>query len=341
MKKNLIGIGIVFILTIVAIYLITNYKTGTIKKELKDFAVKDTTQITKIFLADMSGNKVLLENVSPGVWTVNGKDLARKDAIKTLLYTIQNIEPYAPVPKAAYNNIVKQLSSLSTKVEIYSGDEVIKTYYVGGNTPDNLATYMMLEGSAAPFAVHIPGFNGFLSTRYFTDPVLWKSTALFAYSPRDIASIRVEYPQRPEASFLITAERNDNYSVTALKDNRKVLDVDTAAVKNYLLHFRNINYEGVEGQLSKSFVDSVTATSPLHVITITDNKGKVKTLRTFLKRPMREILDENGKKIEFDVDRMYGQIDNSDKLVLLQYFIFDKILRPVYDFEQKKAVSNS
>lgn len=341
MKKNIIGIGIVFVLTIVAIYLITNYKSGTIKKELKDFAVKDTTIITKIFLADMAGNSVTLDKVSDGVWTVNGKDLARKDAIQTLLYTISNIEPYAPVPKAAYNNVVKQLATLSTKVEIYKGDDIIKTYYVGGNTPDNLATYMVLEGSSAPFAVHIPGFNGFLSTRYFTDQTQWKSTALFAYDPKDIQSIKVEYPQRPEASFMIRSEGDDKYSVVALADNRQVSDPDTVAIKNYLLMFRNINYEGVEGQLKKQFVDSVVATSPLHVITVTDTKGNSKTVKTFLKRPSREILDESGKKVEIDVDRMYGQINNSDKLVLLQYYIFDRILRPVRDFEKGKAVSKS
>lgn len=341
MKKNLIGIGVVFVLTIAAIYLITNYKTGTIKKELKDFAVKDTASITRIFLADMKGNKVVLDKVTPGNWLVNGKDQARKDAIQTLLYTICNIEPYAPVPKAAYNNVIKQLSSVSVKVEIYKGDENIKTYYVGGNTPDNLATYMMLEGSSAPFAVHIPGFNGYLSTRYFTDATIWKSTALFAYQPNEIASVKMEYPQHPEASFEIKQAGTDVYKLISLKDNQEVSDFDTVAVKEYLLHYRNMNYEGVEGHLSQQFVDSVISTQPMHIITVTDLKGNTKQVKTFMKRPTREIINEHGKKVEVDVDRMYGKVDNYDKLVLLQYFAFDRILRPIDDFIKSKSVSKS
>ncbi len=339
MKKNLIGIGIVFILTIVAIYLITNYKTGTIKKELKDFAVKDTAAITRIFLADMQGNKVILDKISAGNWTVNGKDQARKDAIETLLYTIRNIEPYAPVPKAAYNNVVKQLSSVSVKVEIYNDEENIKTYYVGGNTPDNLATYMMLEGSSAPFAVHIPGFNGFLSTRYFTDATVWKSTSVFSYQPNEIASVRVEYPQHPEVSFEIRQVGDDQYSLTSLADNRQLPEFDTVAVKEYLLHFKNMNYEGVEGHLKQPFVDSVLASTPMHIITVKDIKGDTKQVKTYMKRPTREIVNEHGKKVEVDVDRMYGKISNYEKLVLLQYFAFDRILRPIDDFIKKKSVS--
>jgi hypothetical protein len=49
MKKNLIGGLIVLLLAVAAFLLYKNNSKSTIKEELKDFAVKDTASITKIF----------------------------------------------------------------------------------------------------------------------------------------------------------------------------------------------------------------------------------------------------------------------------------------------------
>jgi hypothetical protein len=48
----------------------------------------------------------------------------------------------------------------------------VKQYYVGHATQDNTGTYMLLTNPETdknyedPFVTHIPGFDGFLSTRY-------------------------------------------------------------------------------------------------------------------------------------------------------------------------------
>lgn len=337
-NKNLLALLIVFVLTVVVLFLFRNYQKGTIRQELKDFAVKDTASITKIFLADKKGNKIKLTKKAPGQWMVNDKFTARKDAISTLLFTIHSIEVDAPVSKAAYNNVLKEMATTGTKVEIYSANNLSKTYYVGGTTPDYLGTYMMLDNSSTPFSMHIPGFEGFLTTRYFTEEHLWRSTGVFNYTPNEIKTVKVEYPQKPELSFQINSIGNNQFSLLALNSNTSIQNFDTMAVKEYLLNFKNINYEGIEVKMRKELKDSIRSLDPLHIISVTDNSGKVNSIKTYPKKPQEGETDEQGKPLVYDRDRMYGQLNNEEHLVLIQYFVFDKVLKPITYFQKRQVV---
>ena len=162
MKKNKSVLVVFVLLALVAAGLWYFESNKSIKGELKDFAVADTSRIDKIFLADKEGRTVNLLKWASSRWRVNGKFLAREDGIRNLLETIKNVEVRSPVGKNLYNNTMKLMASKSVKIEIYSKDENIKTYYVGHPKMDNLGRCMYLEGSYVPFITFIPGFNGFL-----------------------------------------------------------------------------------------------------------------------------------------------------------------------------------
>ena len=137
MKKNK-SVLIVFVLLAVVASGLWYFETNkSIKGELKDFAVADTSSIDKIFLADKEGRSVTLVREASNSWTVNGKFLAREDGIQNLLATIKNVEVRSPVGKNLYNNTMKMMASKSVKIEIYSKEELIKTYYIGHPTMDN------------------------------------------------------------------------------------------------------------------------------------------------------------------------------------------------------------
>src|SRR3972149_10537431 len=171
MKKNRLTIIITIALAIIAAYLLYTSKKGTIRQELKDFAVEDTSAITKIFMVDMRNNQVTLQKEKPGNWAVNGKYRARNDLIDVLLKTMKNLQVKSPVARAAHDNMVKQLATGAVKVEIYQNNNTNpgKVYYVGGATQDKYGTYMLLENSSEPFIMSLPYFSGYLTTRYNTD----------------------------------------------------------------------------------------------------------------------------------------------------------------------------
>ena len=62
MKKNKTLLVIAAALLAITSYFIFSKNSGTIKRELRDFAVADTASITKIFMADKTGKTVFEEN---------------------------------------------------------------------------------------------------------------------------------------------------------------------------------------------------------------------------------------------------------------------------------------
>ena len=120
-------------------------------------------------------------------WSVNDKYRVRKDVINTLLETIKDIRIKRPVPLSSFETVIKDMSTIGIKIEIYREFKNPKVYTIGNTTSDHLGNYMLLDGSKEPHIVHIPSFNGFLSPRYgiqgnSLDIINWRSTTVFNLS---------------------------------------------------------------------------------------------------------------------------------------------------------------
>jgi hypothetical protein len=346
MKKNRIAIIIVLVLGAIAAWLVVSNGKGSIKEELKDFAVKDTAAITKIFLADKSGKTITLTRESENAWRVNEKFYARQDAVNLLLYTISSLEVKQPVGKKAQENVIKNLATGSTKVEIYQGDELAKVYYVGGETQDQLGTFMLLanektgENSSVPFVMYIPGFEGFLTTRYFTDLAEWRDRSVFRYTPTDIKSIKVEYPGHESEGFEIVKKGENLWDVHTSAGT--IDNFDTLAVKQYLSYYQNIQYENIEKDVVRVNKDSILASSPMAIITVNDVKTGISTAKLFYRRAGAEKVDPQGKPMKYDIDRLYGLVNNGQDFVLCQYYVFGKLLQtPPYFTKRENVVKKS
>lgn len=330
MKKYIIRIIIVIVLLVFAIYLYYTRTHTTIPKELRDFAIEDTSVVTKIFMVNKNNEQVTLER-KDGYWTVNNKYIARKDAIDMLLKTMHRIDVRYPVSKSAHNTCVKNLAVKSTKVEIYQGGKLVKTYFVGGPTQDQRGTYMLLEKSSKPFIMHIPGFSGYLSTRYFINEALWRSPAIFRYKFNEISSVTVENPSAPEKSFKVFNYGDNKFGLQFLLKNINIPDFDTLAVKRYISYFKRINYDAIVTNIDEHKRDSVLSSQPMYIITVEDTEGEKKCVKTFL-RAGGGLLDNDGTPYEYDVDRMYAFINNDKDMVIIQYFVFDPLFMEINNF---------
>ncbi len=343
MKKNRTAIILVVLLGTISFWFIINKGKGTIKETLRDFAVADTASISKIFLADKSGNAVTLERQPSGHWTVNGKYNARMDALKTLLNTIKKIDIKEPIGKSAQDNVIKRLAAKAVKCEIYQKDKLIKAYYVGTETPDQTGTYMILidpetmKPSEKAFITYIPGFEGYLTTRYFVEERGWRDRTVFQYNPNDIKSVKLELPSNPEYDYELTVKGNNNYQIKILKDNQLLNNWDTLAVKQYLSYFQQLNFESFEVDLKPAQIDSVLKSQPINILTVTDNAGKANKIKFYARSNMKNILDKEGKPLPFDPIRMDALLDNGKDFVMLQFYIFGKVMPQPNYFLQKSA----
>jgi hypothetical protein len=348
MKKNRVILLVVLVLAIIAVILIISQTKDTLNSEVSDFAIADTASVTKIFMADKNNNTVTLNRTSSGLWLVNDTFPASKPNIDMLLGTLHNLAIQGPVPQAARNNVIRDMAVISVKVEVYEQryridlfdaiqwfphQKLTRVFYVGGATQSNRGTYMLMEGASTPYVTYLPNFRGFVSPRFQPIPKYWRSYNIFRKPMADIASVKVEFPSKPNESYII--ENNHNESVTLLTyPEQQALDgFDTLAVLNFLTGFRNLNYEALLNDSEGSNIDSITASTPFMILTLTDTSGVSKTMKAYHK-PGPGITDMNGDIIPYDLDRLYATIHGDKDFVLIQYFAFDRVLRPRSFFDK-------
>ena len=64
-------------------------------------------------------------------------------------------------------------------------------------------------------------------------------------------------------------------------------------------------------------------------ISLTDAEGMKTVVRTFYKPNEKGSFDMEGNIRQFDIDRMYAILNNEDDILLIQFFVFDRIIHPV------------
>lgn len=336
MKNNKIYFIILIILVIAAAWLYMSRKNSSIKKELRDFSIQDTSQVSKIFMVNKLNKTLLLERDESDGWIVNKKYKVRKDAIDLILKTFKRMEVKSPVSKAAFANAVKDLAATHVKVEVYTDEETepMKTIYIGGPTQDMYGTYMMLENSNTPFIVHIPGFSGYLSSRFFLTENDWRDRAIFRYAYDQIKTVSLQDFRLPDQSFIAKNLGDNQYSLIRFEDQKVIEDFDTVMVKQYLGYYKKISYERIVDALTRSKVDSVLNSEPIYRISLIDDKSNETTITAFHKSGIG-VIDDNGELHPYDIERMYAQINNDTNLVVIQYHVFDPLFMKLDYFLKK------
>lgn len=330
-KKKLIILSIFVVSLVGAIFVYFMNSSGTMKPELKNFAVEDTSDVDKIFLADKSSHEVLLTKEG-NRWVVNNKYYARKDMMMNLMDVIRRITVRSIVAKAAQENILKRMATGSIKVEIYKKGDLHKVYYVGSGTQDNLGSFMLLEGSSAPFICFLPGHQGTVTNFYMPVENEWRDRIIFSYGFQEMQSVSVSYPADEANSFTIEIAGNNTFKIRSEATGTYLPSFDTSKVKSYLLEFKNIAFEDFTS-VPKEKMDTVRAKHHLFSISVKEKAtSQTRTVKGY-RLPLRAgTTDDFGKPVFFDEDRMYGDLTGMDEQIILQYYTFDRIAVPLSFF---------
>jgi len=192
-----------------------------------------------------------------------------------------------------------------------------------------------MKPSAKPFITYIPGFEGYLTTRYFTQEKLWRDRTVMHYVPSDIKSVKLEVPDRPEYSYELKVNGNNDYEVTMLS-GKKLENIDPLSVKQYLTYFQQLNFESLDMGMAQKEIDSTLKSTPINILTVTDNAGKVNRIKFFARKPKKEdMISPEGKVVKFDLDRMNALLESTSDFVMVQYYVFGKVMPPADYFIKK------
>ena len=316
---------------------------------VQDYHIEDTTSITKIFLADKENNEVTLIREADSSWTVNGEYAASQPLVDLLLETLNTMRIRQQVNKNAIPNAIKDIAAHGIKVEVYQNKPFINwfggrlklftherlttTYYVGRETQDMMASFMYRKGDDVPYIIHIPGFRGFLTPRFVTDPLKWRSHTIVDLNVKDIERVELEIPEQEQESFAIVRD-GEGFAMEMLQSHQRVNGFDTARVAQMLSAFTWLNFDEFASIVPNSFADSCVSGTPRTILRITDTKGNQNEVKTYIKYnnpdDFKAMPDPEMYEV-FDLNRLYAIVNQKDT-VLIQYFVFDNILQPASYF---------
>ena len=352
-KKNTVLIVIVAVLVVIAGILIGNNRYfSTLHSYASDFTVYDTASITKLFFADKSGNQVTLHRTDSG-WMVNDQYPANQNVINEMLYTHNRMRIKMPVSIKKSDNIITRMSGTNTKVEIYQELPRInlfnkiklfyhetrsKVFYIGDVTQDNQGTYVLKEGGDKVFVAHLNGFRGSISSRFSANPMDWRDHLIFSVPMGNIESLMLEINKKPENGFIIKENGRYQYAMSHL--DGEPIAFDTLRVLNLMSSFTNVRFEAFLYDVEPERRDSVINSPFQERLTLTTKDGKSSSVTTFRMQPnadmffyTEEDLQKYGEWIS-DPDHKYALLSEGNEFVLIQDFVFGKLLKPAYYYSK-------
>lgn len=308
------------LLLAIAAWLVTRDRSISLDPKEVSFRVADSSAVNRIFMADRQGNKVLLTRQEDGSWLVNKKYIARPDMMKVLMETLTRMEVKTPVPKGAINTVKTNMATAGIKVEVYSGpkSEQELVFYVGSSTVDTRGTYMIKENADLPYVLYMPGWEGYLTPRFFTSEEQWRERILFRLDPNEVVRFAVDYPDTPAYNFAIERLPDSSYSLLDPINNSRQ-PFNTAAGNAIWKDFAVFRVEGFENETP--WRDSViNMVPPIFHATITERSGKVHYISNFFKSQLNTI-DVVLMQGFPDLDRNYFYYREGQEFGVMQHLV--------------------
>ena len=335
MNRRILLLLSVIILGGLAWWLKSNDAPTTLDRPLSDFAVDDTSKVTRIHISDTKGGGTVDLRREGSRWVLNDLYTAKPAEVNLLLRTFKRIEVKSPVPASLQPKTLRVMAAGAKKVEIYEGgNKPSKIWIVGHGTKDHFGTFMLLEKpgigrSNAPFIMGMGGFTGILSTRFHTEVDHFRSARFFALADmRDLASVKLETPAATGNGYTITQNENGRYG---LLDHRgQPVPFDTILVQGAVLPLKETFFESIE-RLPNASRDSLLGSTPNHVLTITERNGN-QTKAKFWLRPYKGAEPAFGQPRAL-YDPVYMDALIQDTLhVQMQRPAFERLLQPISNF---------
>jgi len=335
MKKTLLYFVILAILGVAVWFYLFSDKGNPFGMNEAGFTVKDTANIGKIFIANNTGTSVLLERTDSG-WLAN-KYKVLPAPLHLLLTTLYNQQPLYPVAEPAQEHVIKALAGNAVKVEVYDrkGGKMI-VFYVGDEAYKFAGTNMLMQGAKKAFVVKIDDYSGYLRPRYSPDIKDWRDRSIINLQPDEVRSVTVQYPDKPINSFTIT-NNNDKVTVTTDSAVMRSNAFNARRAGLYLKFFSNINGEGYLNGFAD--MDSILKIMPRKcTIDVTSNANTTTHIDIYWMpvnhRSKNLLTSDRYTPDKYDPDRFYAVFNHYKDTMLIQNFVFEKLMRQGYEFYQ-------
>jgi hypothetical protein len=301
-------------------------KESNSSTELIDFAIKDTSKVTKIIITDPFQKSFQIDKVE-GVWRDKNGGCITQAYAHNILNVAKNIEFKGYLSKNSHENFTIKMSASHTKVQYYVNNKWHKTWYIGPSAPDHYGQIMLLDSkedgkSSEPVMMKVKGVNGIIEPNFFADSRKWICTNIFSVPLESISSVEVKNHYDSTRSFEVVYH-NQGFEVST--NGTPLKTVDTANVYRYLHNYKKIHFDIANYVLSESEGDSLKASEPFAEIMLNEKSGEQTHLRLFRIKADEPQRNEFGELVNMDMNKFWCVLP-SGEIVKCQYHVFNPLL---------------
>ena len=294
--------------------------------ELIDFAIADTSSITKIKITDPYSRSIELIRQNKS-WTDWNGGCITQGVEHNILDVAKNIEFKGYLPKKSHKTFKEKMSSYHTKVEFFVKNKWYKTWYIGPSAQDHYGQIMLVDGqesgkSAAPVMMKIKGVHGIIEPNFFADSRQWVCTNIFSVTMEKIQEVDIVNHEDEGRSFRI---EKTNFGHTVSQNGDALAYVDTANLYRYLHNYKKIHFDGPNYEYTAEQVDSLKNTEPFCELKLKETNGNSTHLKLFRIQSEDAQRNEFGELVNMDMNKLWCELPDGS-IVKCQYHVFNPLL---------------
>jgi hypothetical protein len=315
-----------------------------------DFSVPATHTVSRIEMINRASNDTLfLELKESGRWMLNNGLHANELAVKDLLSALSRLRVRQPVSISESNTINQILDNEAVEVSVFVDAYRIhmgnlklfpyqrryQHFLVGSNTPDGESTFMRKHSSEMAFVVYRPGFQSGVSSLFSARLLAWIDPVVIDLSADQIASVEVTVFSEEVNSYILENSPTRGFSIFPLvtKDTLAADNFDSTRVARFLASFQNLYFERMLDEDGEKKRKELMFEQPEMKIIVESVSGN-RTSLLFYSRKNPEGDSVLSGNLKHDPNRFYLKINDED-YTLAQYFVFNRIMRPLSFFQNK------
>lgn len=312
---------------------------------LPEFGISAEREIVRVEIRGPGDDLVILEKKGEGEWTLNNEFRAKTPAVKSLIFTLQNMKLSRPVPLAEAMKHEDYLKQKGLRVDVIAAShwvrlpffpgliqrqQAVRGFEIGQQGSEGVV--MRLLGRKDLYWVQMPGGASDLKRVFSSEPHHWRDPVVVSLEPDEIREIRVEIPGRSEESFALRSMAEGGYSLIRVKgelvDKEKI---DAEKLERFAGFFGALHYEQLVRGGEEIVRASLIEPEPFFLLHIQAVDGPPVSLEFFRRRhPLGEDRDPLVDPF-FDPDRFYLRINGED-FALARFFVFNRVMRPLSFF---------
>ncbi|MFP4555476.1 MAG: hypothetical protein ACLFNU_01285 [Bacteroidales bacterium] len=320
------------LLTVAGYYFAKNRADEIRKSQDKGFSVSNIERIQSIKLKQ-NNNSIIVERGDDG-WLVNNSFFASNDAVDALLRVITRIRSSSPIPLTVKDSLMRQIQSHGVNVTISSVSRVLKDYHIHYTSTMNLGSVGLLKDADNAYRLNLPSYEGDISSLLKLNPAYWQTNKLAIPSITETKYLEVEVPTNPENSFRLDFSEKSEPRLFAITRGVVTREYDSQKMSSFLDGLSNLTYNDIATDLTEQERKEVLGLQPDFIFNFKLTNNRTYELNVF-PVPVDEYVDEFGRTMQHDPDRLYITQSNDNNIYIVKYIDAHSALREISYFKPK------